>query len=115
HVSPPPPKARLRPEPATTRSIAVLEKLGQARARSTRDRGRGLRSAIRRQFVPTLSAPVLPMSPVVGLRLKSALGPKPDPSNLDRTSDEPQNRCESQRPKRRRGTPAEPAVPLNTS
>src|SRR6266550_7451544 len=104
-----------RPAPATMHSFAAGEKSGRGWAGCARARGSVLRRAIRRQFAPTPSTPVLQLSPVSGLRLRSASGPRPDPSNLDRTSDDLQNQYELQRPERRRGTPTELVVPLNTS
>src|SRR4029077_12125790 len=96
--------AQRRLAPATTRSIAVAvaEKLGQGRAGWTRGRGSALRRAIQRQSASTPSALALRMSPVAALRSRSASGPRSNPSNPGRTSDDPQNQSESQRPERRR-------------
>src|SRR5450759_4963645 len=85
-----PPATQPRLVPATTRSIAVVEKLGQGWAGVPRTpvHGSALRRAIQRQFAPTHAAPVLRLLPVAGLRSRSASGPTPDPSKLDRTSHE---------------------------
>src|ERR1700693_6079384 len=107
--------AQLRLAPATTRSIAVAEKLGQGRAGWTRGRGSTLWRAIQRQSASTPSAPAPRVSPGAALRSRAASGPRSNPINPGRTSDDPQKQSESQRPERRRGTPAELVVPLNTS
>src|SRR5260370_35729894 len=74
----PPPAAQPRPAPATTRSIAVVEKLGQGRAGLARipapnpdpntdpntDHGSAPRPAIHRQFAPTTCTPGLRSMPV---------------------------------------------------
>src|SRR6266851_8858869 len=97
-----PPAAQPRPAPATTRSIAVVEKLGQGRAGLARipapnpdpntdpntDHGSAPRRAIQRQFAPTPWTPVLRLLPVAGPRSRSALGPTPGPSKRNRPSGE---------------------------
>src|ERR1019366_9090636 len=85
-----PPAAQARLGPATTRSIAVVKKLGQGWAEWVRApvHGSALRRAIQPQFAPTPSAPVLRLLPVAGLRSRSASGPRPDPSKLDRISND---------------------------
>src|SRR5208337_857203 len=121
-----PPRAKPRPAPATTRSFAVVEKLGEewAGAPPTSARTRALEpphheSALLRvvppQFATTRAAPVLRLPPVAGLRSRSAPGPKPDPSKLHRTSHERQNPSATHRLPRPRGAPAELAPHRNIS
>src|SRR5260370_26163987 len=78
----PPPAAQPRPAPATTRSIAVVEKLGQGRAGLARipapntdpntDHCSAPRRALQRQFARAPCTPVLRFLPLAGPRARSA-------------------------------------------
>src|SRR6266403_4151399 len=104
----PRPLAQPRLALATTRSIAIVEKLGQGRAGFARnpapkpDHAPAPRRAIQRQFAPTPWTPVLPLLPVGGLRSLSASGPIPSPSKRNRPSGESQSQSARRRPARRR-------------